>query len=131
MITGESTMNRLDNICRVYEPQILKTMGIAFDAAWDVLSKERTNRDSKRLELSRLISRYVDVGETDALRLCKLALDTFKQLDVQRAKKDTQSDLAAWIGLRSPPGRKKQSERAQGLFLWANNFRRASPGCSG
>lgn len=124
-------MNRSDNICRVYEPQILKTMGIAFDAAWDVISKDRKNREGKRLELSRLIFRLVDEGETDALRLCKLALDTFKQSDLQRVKKDTQSDLAVWIGLRSSPGRIKREPRAQELFLWADKFRGGSAGCSG
>ena len=112
-------MNRLNNICRVYEPEILQTMGMAFDAAWDVLRKNCENRDSSRQELACIIFRFVDEGETDALRICKLALNK-----IRFAKKVAPSDLAVWNGLRSLPGRNWHVPPAQSLFPSADNFRR-------
>ena len=114
-------MNRLNTIYRVYELQILKTMGIAFDAAWDVVSKNCTNRDGTRQELSRVIFRLVDAGETDALRLCKLALDAIMQPDALRAEKQTHPNFFVLSGLRSLPGRNWHVPGARGWFSWIDN----------
>ena len=111
-------MNRLDSNCRVYEPEILQTMGIAFDAAWDVLRKNCENRDSSRQKLACIIFRFVNEGETDALRICKLALNK-----IRFAKNVAPSALAVWNGLRSLPGRNLHVPPAQILFQSVDNSR--------
>lgn len=123
-------MNRSKTNLRVYEPEILQTTGIAFDAAWGVLRKNCKNQKSKRRELARIIFRFVDEGETDALRICMLALNKFGKPNVQIAKKAARSNPASWNGLRSLPGRNWHVQRAHELLCWIDNRRRANVGLS-
>lgn len=116
-------MNRLHNNRGVYPPEILRTMGTAFDAAWDVLRENCKNRQSSRQELARIIFGFVDEGEIDALDICKLALDETGRPDVRLASKVSPSDLAVWNGLRSLPGRNWHVLRPQKFSSWTGNLR--------
>jgi len=92
-------MDRSDNFYRVYEPQILQTMGTAFDTVWDVLPEDYKNREGARQKLALLIIRLVDEGEADPLRLCKSALDMITPPDAQLGQKKTHSNLALRVGM--------------------------------
>ena len=92
-------MDRSDNFYRVYEPQILQTMGTAFDTAWDVLPEDNKSREGARQGLALLIIRLVDEGEVDPLRLCKLALDMITQPDAQFGQKGAHSNFALRVGM--------------------------------
>jgi hypothetical protein len=61
---------------RVYDPNSLRTMATAFDAALDALPHEGKGEDGIRRELALLILYLADRGETDPMRLSRLALVT-------------------------------------------------------
>jgi hypothetical protein len=61
---------------RVYNPNSLKEMGMAFDAALDAFPREGGGEARIRRELALLIIHLADRGETDPTRLSRLALVT-------------------------------------------------------
>lgn len=118
-------MNRLDKTCQIYEPEILLTMGIAFDAAWDVVRKNCQNHESARRELAEIIFRFADEGESDSLRMCKLSLDEIWKSDEPITKKST-LEFSVCNGLRSLPGRNWHVQRPHALFPEIDNRRQVS-----
>ena len=61
----------------VYDPETLKTMGAAFDTAWQSFPTELKDHEGARRKLALLILRHMDRGERDATRLSDLALLDF------------------------------------------------------
>lgn len=60
--------------CRVYDPDALGMMGRAFDQALRGLSDQSRANPRIRRHLALCIIRLVDEGETNCLRMCRLAL---------------------------------------------------------
>ncbi len=118
-------MNQFDGTHRVYEPELIRTMGIAFDAAWHVLRKHCEDRERLRRRLAQIIFGFADEGETDALRMCKLALDEIGKSDLPFAK-STPLEFSVWNSLRSLPGRNWHVQRAYDLFSRIDNRRQVS-----
>jgi hypothetical protein len=69
-----SQMGKPTTPYRVYDPNSLKAMGMAFDAALDALPHEGTGEARIRRELALLILHLADRGETDPMRLSWFAL---------------------------------------------------------
>jgi hypothetical protein len=63
---------------RVYDPKLLKAMGMAFDAALNALPHEGRCEIRMRRELALLIFYFADRGEADPAVLSRLALVRMK-----------------------------------------------------
>jgi hypothetical protein len=61
----------------VYDPETLKMMGTAFDAACQSFPPDLKDHQAARRRLALLIFRHMDRGERDATRLGDLALLDF------------------------------------------------------
>jgi hypothetical protein len=69
-----SEMGKETTPYRVYDPNLLKAMGMAFDAALNALPHEGRGEIRMRRELALLIIYFADRGEADPARLSRLAL---------------------------------------------------------
>jgi hypothetical protein len=69
-----SEMGKETTPYRVYDPKLLKAMGMAFDAALNALPHEEGVEIRMRRELALLIIYFADRGEADPARLSRLAL---------------------------------------------------------
>ena len=67
-------MNSAQPLCRVYDPEALKTMGRAFDQAVKGLSQQSEADPNIRGNLARCIIRLFDEGERTPLDLSMIAL---------------------------------------------------------
>ena len=74
-----SEMGKKTTPYRVYDPESLKVMGMAFDAALSALPREGTGEIRMRRELALLIVYFADRGEADPARLSRLALVRMKR----------------------------------------------------
>jgi hypothetical protein len=68
-------MNSLGKHCHAYYPQDLRTMGWAFDTAFDALPADYKSLKGARRELALLIVRFFDEGVTDPAHLCRRSLE--------------------------------------------------------
>jgi hypothetical protein len=87
-----SEMGKKTTPYRVYDPESLKVMGMAFDAALSALPREGTGEIPMRRELALLIIYFVDRGELDPTRLSRLALVRMKRsedFDLSQAREVT------------------------------------------
>jgi hypothetical protein len=87
---------------RVYDPNSLKAMGTAFDAALEALPHEGKGEARIRRELALLILHLADRGETDPTRLSWFALSMM----MKRGDHFDQSQVAPIFRFRliaSPP----------------------------
>jgi hypothetical protein len=69
-----SEMIPSNGISRVYDPDTLSVMAIAFDRACDFLPVQFRDRDDMRKKLASHIVRHVDAGENDPTRLADSAI---------------------------------------------------------
>ena len=72
-------MPSFSDVKYVYDPEALKTMGVAFDTVCRAFPPDLRDHEGARRRLALVILRHMDRGERDATRLSELAL-----LDVMR-----------------------------------------------
>jgi hypothetical protein len=70
-------MPSFSDVKYVYDPETLKTMGAAFDTAWQSFPPELKDHEGARRKLALLILRHMDRGECDTTRLSDRALLDF------------------------------------------------------
>ena len=78
-------MPPLSDVKYVYDPEALKTMGVAFDTACRAFPPDLRDHEGARRRLALLILRHLDRGERDVTRLSDLAvLDFMRPLASER-----------------------------------------------
>jgi hypothetical protein len=70
-------MPSFSDVKYVYDPEALKTMGVAFDTACRAFPPDLRDHEGARRRLALVILRHMDRGERDATRLSELALLDF------------------------------------------------------
>ena len=65
------------DVIRVYNPDTLKLMAVAFERAWQSLPANVKDSERARRKLTLLVLRYVDRGEHDPMRPADMALLDF------------------------------------------------------
>ena len=70
-------MPSFSDVKYVYDPEALKTMGVAFDTVCRTFPPDLRHHEGSRRRLALVILRHMDRGERDATRLSELALLDF------------------------------------------------------
>ena len=70
-------MPSFSDVKYVYDPEALKTMGVAFDTVCRAFPPDLRDHEGSRRRLALVILRHMDRGERDAARLSELALLDF------------------------------------------------------
>ena len=70
-------MPSFSDVKYVYDPEALKTMGVAFDTVCRAFPPDLRDHEGARRRLALVILRHMDRGERDATRLSELALLDF------------------------------------------------------